>query len=34
MAKIKSKVKILLDINRVFTAQEVERLEGVTGSGV
>ncbi|HLK19425.1 MAG TPA: chemotaxis protein CheW [Bryobacteraceae bacterium] len=30
MAKIKNKVKILLDINRVFTAQEVRRLESVT----
>jgi purine-binding chemotaxis protein CheW len=33
MAKIKSKVKILLDINQVFTAQEVARLESVSGSG-
>jgi purine-binding chemotaxis protein CheW len=30
MAKIKSKVKILLDINMVFTTQEVHRLGGVT----
>jgi hypothetical protein len=30
MAKIKNKVKILLDINRVFTVQEVQRLESVT----
>jgi purine-binding chemotaxis protein CheW len=27
MAKIKGKVKILLDINLVLTAQEVHRLE-------
>jgi purine-binding chemotaxis protein CheW len=33
MAKIKSKMKILLDINSLFTAQEVERIEGVTGFG-
>jgi purine-binding chemotaxis protein CheW len=31
MAKIKNKVKILLDISMVFTAQEVQRLGGVTG---
>jgi purine-binding chemotaxis protein CheW len=31
MAKIKNKVKILLDINRIFTPQEVQRLRGVTG---
>jgi purine-binding chemotaxis protein CheW len=30
MAKIKNKVKILLDINRVFTSQEVQHLKGVT----
>jgi purine-binding chemotaxis protein CheW len=30
MAKIKNKVKILLDLNRVFTAREVQRLESVT----
>ncbi len=30
MAKIKNKVKILLDINMVFTAQEVERSMAVT----
>jgi hypothetical protein len=31
-AKIKSKVKkIRLDINQEYTAQEVARLEGVTG---
>jgi purine-binding chemotaxis protein CheW len=30
MAKIKNKVKILLDISMVFTAQEVQRLGGVT----
>ncbi len=31
MAKVKNKVKILLDINMLFTAQEVERLGDVTG---
>ena len=31
MAKIKNKVKILLDINMVFTAQEVERFADATG---
>jgi purine-binding chemotaxis protein CheW len=30
MAKIKNKVKILLDINMVFTAQEVERFMAAT----
>jgi purine-binding chemotaxis protein CheW len=30
MAKIKNTVKILLDLNRVFTSQEVQCLEGVT----
>jgi purine-binding chemotaxis protein CheW len=30
MAKVKNKVKILLDINMVFTAQEVERFLGAT----
>jgi purine-binding chemotaxis protein CheW len=30
MAKIKSKVKILLDINMVMTAQEMQGLSGVT----
>jgi purine-binding chemotaxis protein CheW len=30
MAKIKNKVKILLDINMVFTAQEVERFMDAT----
>jgi purine-binding chemotaxis protein CheW len=29
MAKIKNKVKILLDINRIFTPQEVQRLASV-----
>jgi purine-binding chemotaxis protein CheW len=31
MAKIKNKVKILLDINMVFTAQEVGRFADATG---
>lgn len=31
MAKIKNKVKILLDISRVFSAQEAQRLGSVTG---
>ena len=30
-AKIKNKVKLLLDINMVFTAQEVERFADATG---
>lgn len=30
LAKVKNKVKILLDVNMVFTAQEVERFMGVT----
>ncbi len=30
MAKVKNKVKILLDINMVFTAHEVQRLGSVT----
>jgi purine-binding chemotaxis protein CheW len=30
MAKIKNTVKILLDLNRVFTSQELQCLEGVT----
>jgi purine-binding chemotaxis protein CheW len=31
MAKIKTKVKILLDINKLFKQQEVERLGAITG---
>jgi purine-binding chemotaxis protein CheW len=31
MAKIKGKVKILLDINMVFSSQEVQGLSGVAG---
>jgi purine-binding chemotaxis protein CheW len=31
MAKIKNKVKILLDINMVLNAQEVQSLDGIAG---